>query len=179
MARKSLSKKTRFEIFKRDNFTCQYCGKQPPDIVLVVDHIEPVVEGGDNDTLNLVTSCEACNQGKGGRKLNSVPARPDADLKWLETQQEIEELRRYQQAKKLRDELTDQIIEGLTEQWWVLVGDSAPSKKTFVGWLTFAEPNQIEEAINIVSTKNHIRSFRDQVSYCSGVLRNMTGTKRE
>ena len=40
--RKGISKKTRFDVFKRDSFTCQYCGKSAPDVVLQVDHINPV-----------------------------------------------------------------------------------------------------------------------------------------
>ena len=72
--RKSLSKKTRFDVFKRDGFVCQYCGDHPPKAVLHVDHIIAVVEGGENDVDNLVTSCEACNLGKGARPLASIPA---------------------------------------------------------------------------------------------------------
>ena len=68
--RKSLSKKVRFEVFKRDKFTCQYCGKMAPDVILHVDHIVPVSKGGTNDILNLVTSCQDCNLGKGARKLD-------------------------------------------------------------------------------------------------------------
>lgn len=68
--RKSLSNKTRFEIFKRDNFTCQYCGKSAPEVVLNVDHIEPVSKGGSNDISNLITSCFECNNGKGNKKLS-------------------------------------------------------------------------------------------------------------
>ena len=40
--RKNLSKSVRFEVFKRDSFKCQYCGKSAPDVVLEVDHIIPV-----------------------------------------------------------------------------------------------------------------------------------------
>lgn len=47
--RKPLSKKVRFEIFKRDSFKCQYCGGASPEVVLHVDHINPVSKGGDND----------------------------------------------------------------------------------------------------------------------------------
>lgn len=65
-----LTKKTRFEVFKRDSFTCQYCGAKAPDVVLEVDHIIPVKEGGTNDILNLITSCKACNSGKSCRKLS-------------------------------------------------------------------------------------------------------------
>jgi len=72
--RKSISKKTRFEVFKRDAFTCQYCGRRAPDVVLQVDHIHPVSKGGDNDVLNLVTSCDDCNGGKSDRELSDQSA---------------------------------------------------------------------------------------------------------
>lgn len=68
--RKALSQKIRFEVFKRDSFTCVYCGRKAPDVVLQVDHIVPVAQGGTNDILNLVTSCVDCNQGKSDRKLS-------------------------------------------------------------------------------------------------------------
>lgn len=67
--RKSLSKKLRFEVFKRDSFTCQYCGKSAPEVVLEVDHIEPVAKGGKNTITNLITACFDCNRGKSDRKL--------------------------------------------------------------------------------------------------------------
>ena len=68
--RKPLSKKVRFEVFKRDHFTCQYCGRMAPDVILEIDHIKPVAEGGTNDMINLITSCRDCNRGKGKRKLS-------------------------------------------------------------------------------------------------------------
>lgn len=68
--RKPISKKMRFEVFKRDGFTCQYCGKMSPDVVLEVDHIKPVANGGKNDILNLVTACLSCNRGKGATELS-------------------------------------------------------------------------------------------------------------
>lgn len=72
--RVGLSNKIRFEVFKRDGFKCQYCGKSAPDVVLNADHISPVAKGGKNDLLNLITSCFECNSGKSDRLLsdNSV-----------------------------------------------------------------------------------------------------------
>lgn len=70
MARKAISQKARFEVFKRDSFTCQYCGASAPDVILNVDHIDPVAKGGRNDILNLITSCFSCNSGKSDRKLD-------------------------------------------------------------------------------------------------------------
>jgi len=58
--------KLRFEIFKRDNFICQYCGRNPKKdkCKLVVDHILPKSKGGTLTPLNLITSCLECNLGK-------------------------------------------------------------------------------------------------------------------
>lgn len=68
--RRAISEKTRFEIFKRDSFTCQYCGVQPPQAILHIDHIIPVASGGTNAPENLITSCQPCNSGKGARSLS-------------------------------------------------------------------------------------------------------------
>lgn len=70
MRRVSISKKLRFEVFKRDGFTCQYCGAKAPEVVLHCDHIDPVANGGATDILNLLTACSECNLGKGARKLS-------------------------------------------------------------------------------------------------------------
>lgn len=71
--RKSISKKYRFEVFKRDDFSCQYCGRMPPTVTLEVDHILPVCEKGSDDKYNLITACFDCNRGKGGSLLEKVP----------------------------------------------------------------------------------------------------------
>lgn len=71
--RRGLSKRVRFEVFKRDLFTCQYCGATPPGAVLEVDHIEPVAEGGSDEEGNLVTACWDCNRGKAARLLSVAP----------------------------------------------------------------------------------------------------------
>ncbi len=73
-ARPSISKTLRFEVFKRDSFTCQYCGRRAPDIILHCDHVKAVAEGGTTDILNLVTACVDCNLGKGARKLSENAA---------------------------------------------------------------------------------------------------------
>ena len=74
MPRKPLSKAVRFEVFKRDKFTCQYCGASAPDVILEVDHINPVSKGGTDDLFNLITSCRDCNRGKRNKKLSDNSA---------------------------------------------------------------------------------------------------------
>lgn len=60
----SLSRVKRFEILKRDAFTCRYCGKCCLDAALEVDHVEPRAVGGPDADWNLVTACVECNRGK-------------------------------------------------------------------------------------------------------------------
>jgi hypothetical protein len=56
----------RFEVFKRDNFTCQYCGRNVKEdkVKLHIEHIIPKAKGGKNASDNLTTSCWECNSGK-------------------------------------------------------------------------------------------------------------------
>ena len=68
--RKQVGDKLRFEVFKRDSFKCQYCGRSAPEVVLHVDHIKAVARGGGNEITNLITACSDCNLGKGARKLD-------------------------------------------------------------------------------------------------------------
>jgi len=70
--RKSIPKSIRFEVFKRDLFTCQYCGKKAPDVILEIDHIVPVSKGGDNSIENLVSACKDCNSGKSNKRLSEL-----------------------------------------------------------------------------------------------------------
>ena len=60
----AISKRTRYEILKRDNFTCRYCGAKAPDVKLHIDHVMPQSLGGTDDATNLVTACMECNSGK-------------------------------------------------------------------------------------------------------------------
>lgn len=69
----AFSKGTRFEIFKRDGFQCQYCGSTPPLVTLEADHIDPQANGGSDEIDNGITSCMDCNRGKGAKLLSVVP----------------------------------------------------------------------------------------------------------
>lgn len=68
-----ISKTVRFEVFKRDGFRCQYCGKTPPEAMLEVDHIQPQSKGGLDTILNLITACFECNRGKRDIALDKIP----------------------------------------------------------------------------------------------------------
>jgi len=72
---------TRRDIFLRDAFTCQYCGKQTKELTL--DHVLPRHRGGGHDWGNVVAACKPCNHRKAGRtppeahmQLHRAPCRP-------------------------------------------------------------------------------------------------------
>ncbi len=90
MARKPLSKRVRFEVFKRDQFKCQYCGGAAPDVLLTIDHVQPQSKGGANDILNLVTACSGCNSGKSAISLSddSAVKKQRAQMKLLAEKRE-------------------------------------------------------------------------------------------
>ncbi len=54
----------RFDILRRDGFTCRYCGRKPPTVILEADHIDPKANGGKDTLDNLITACGPCNRGK-------------------------------------------------------------------------------------------------------------------
>jgi hypothetical protein len=177
--RKSTGKRLRFEIFKRDSFTCQYCGKQPPDVVLVIDHVVPVCEGGDNDEMNLVTACEACNQGKAGKTLEArISPRPDADLEWLSVQQEIVELRRYHLAKQERDRIYGEIIENLAcmfEEVSHFTWKPDYIRTEITKMIGFHSLDHIEKALRVTAVRvnNNTVGRYEWPRYVYGVLRNL------
>lgn len=97
----TVGKKIRFEVFKRDSFTCGYCGNTPPRIILEVDHINPRKHNGNDDINNLITSCFECNRGKGSIKLSSVPKKLQENIEELKERQE--QYKEYEkQLKKIR-----------------------------------------------------------------------------
>ncbi len=55
----------RFAVFRRDSFTCQYCGRAAPHVALHIDHVAPWADGGRTELANLRTACDVCNLGKG------------------------------------------------------------------------------------------------------------------
>lgn len=63
-------KLTRKEIFRRDGYACQYCGKHTTN--LTIDHIVPRHLGGMQTWTNVVAACSMCNHKKGGRTLEEA-----------------------------------------------------------------------------------------------------------
>lgn len=60
----AVSKSLRYQILRRDNHACRYCGATAPDATLRIDHVVAVTLGGSDDPSNLVTACFDCNASK-------------------------------------------------------------------------------------------------------------------
>jgi hypothetical protein len=152
--RQSTGKRLRFEVFKRDFFTCQYCGQQPPAVVLVVDHIDPVAAGGASTIDNLISACEACNQGKADKPLGERAVRPDADVLYLQTQQEIAEMRRYRESLAEYEVELTKTVESLQDLWQNVSGaDWAPAPTLLRQLLSRYSVDVVGEALGDVAAK--------------------------
>jgi len=74
---------SRRNLFKRDEYTCQYCGDRPGSEELTIDHVLPRSRGGVSSWANCVLACVECNKRKANRTpsearmpLRGVPVRP-------------------------------------------------------------------------------------------------------
>lgn len=112
----AISKRLRFEVLRRDNHTCRYCGRTAPEVRLTVDHVTPSTLGGKDVPENLVAACSDCNGGK-----SSVP--PDAPLvadvlhdavRWRRAMEEAGNILRARREERLA--YGDAFIE-LWERW--------------------------------------------------------------
>ncbi len=166
--RVQLSKKTRFEVFKRDGFTCQYCGATPPKSVLECDHIDPVSKGGTNDMYNLITSCFDCNRGKSNIKLDKIALSVtekhkiliEKDLQFKEYQKLIRRL-----EKKLRKEEDE--VGAVYSVWFSEYELSNRFKQSTV--------RKFIDAIGIIETKKSMNSACAKVTHSEQAIKYFCG----
>lgn len=175
MKRQSISKKTRFEIFKRDGFTCQYCGATPPQAVLHIDHINPVSKGGDNAEHNLISACQSCNLGKGARLLNVAPQ--SLSKKAQEIEEREEQIRGYQAIVQGRKDRLD------SEVWKIVKifdGSETASNQNYQSILRFIEKLgyfEVEEAMELARMKHNY--IPNRFKYFCGICWNKINREKE
>jgi len=83
--KKAPVKFSRQNIYERDNYSCQYCGRHMPPEDLTYDHVIPKSRGGKTVWTNIVTCCVDCNRKKGGRTPEEAGMsliRPPVEPKW-------------------------------------------------------------------------------------------------
>lgn len=97
----AVSKRLRYEILRRDNHSCRYCGAAAPTVKLNVDHVIPTSLGGSDKPSNLVASCADCNGGKTSSMPNAMPV-DDVDQATFRQAAELQQIA-DQQARARRD----------------------------------------------------------------------------
>lgn len=157
--REYISKQLRFEVFKRDSFTCQYCGRSAPDVVLELDHIMPVSKGGDNDILNLCTSCHDCNNGKSNRTLDddSIVQRQKEQLREINKKREqLKMMIAWREELKTFDNEVLQTVKAFVEKT-LNISVNENGEKIIKKWLKQFDTAFIFECTEIAA-KNYIKT---------------------
>lgn len=162
--RKTISKKIRFEVFKRDKFTCQYCGRQAPDVILEVDHIKPIADNGTNDIMNLITACFDCNRGKGKRTLtqqDELKKQQKMLQELSERKEQLEMLVEWKQGlSNLEDEMLDKIEELLKITGYVFSEQGKKNFRTLIKRYGFEE---VYECTNISLQQYYIPDNKESI----------------
>lgn len=109
----AVSKRTRYEVLKRDNHTCRYCGATAPDAKLTVDHVLPTSLGGSDAPDNLVAACRDCNAGKSSTApdAQAIQDARETDIKWAGAIRRVA-AQRARQRKKI-----DNYIDAFKAEW--------------------------------------------------------------
>jgi hypothetical protein len=172
----AVSTRTRFEVFKRDGFTCQYCGRQTPQVILEADHVVPRVEGGGDELENLITACQDCNRGKGGIPLDVTAPMLDMEAQAELLQERERQLRAYNEAKR---EQRDRSQAELVDAWnyWFEAWDATSLPKSHCPWESTLK--RYIELLGVEEVKSAIDITRDRFdrlvagtpAYFGGVLK--------
>lgn len=167
----AITKKLRFEVFKRDGFVCQYCGRRPPEVILEIDHIIPKKKKGRDDFENLITACFDCNRGKGARDLKVSPEILSDKTKQLkEKELQLKEFYKYQEKIKKR---TGVDIDYLDEVWHQLSEEkegytfTEQARRQVKNLLRNFNKYEIEEAMEIAWTRRYLKN---RFAYMCGIL---------
>lgn len=168
----AVSKRTRFEVLRRDEFTCRYCGSAAPDVKLAVDHVVPVALGGSDDVTNLATACVDCNSGKASTAPDSQIVSDVANdaARWAAA---IREVARQQQ---IESEAAAARVAPFCAEWlrWDKEGQYLPAdwRPAVEGWL--ASGLTISEAVDALHIALANRGVRHDgvFAYTCGIVRN-------
>lgn len=177
--RKGISKRARFEVFKRDGFKCQYCGRTPPTVVLHVDHVIAVANGGGNEDTNLVTACCDCNSGKAAVPLTDKPLAVAESLAIaVEKREQLAAYNKFLLAARHADDDTarsigtywiDKLTTNKKERGkWTLGDDRITSIKTFIKRLPVSD---IYDAVDIALSRKRAtrRDYAEAFKYFCGI----------
>ena len=172
MKRQGISKSVRFAVFLRDSFTCRYCGRQSDVVKLVLDHAIPVCQGGSSEPENLITACEDCNSGKGGKTIGQFAPNETDRLKALqEHREQLEIAKAAHESAKARQAFKQEVCNYYCEARRI----ESMSRKTLNVLCSYAERHGVEVVfgwIDIAAESLPSHSNDQRVGrYISGIRR--------
>lgn len=180
---KQISKRLRYEVLRRDNHACRYCGATAPDVKLTIDHVVPVALGGTNEPSNLVAACVDCNGGKS----SSSPDAPLVDdvardaLRWSKAMEaahiggRASLLARQGARDRFRDDIWNKWTykQGIKEFTVELPSDWESAIDRFID--AGLDDTDLREAVRIAMTSK----ARNEFSYMCGVLWRWVSERQE
>jgi hypothetical protein len=169
--RKSISVKKRFEVFKRDNFTCQYCSAKPPTVPLEIDHIHPIAKGGDNSIENLITACFDCNRGKGCVSLEAIPE--TLIIKFEKMKVAKMQYNQYKKLLKNQKTICDAEIERVDYTFTIYFPENCLSEKFKLSIKNFIDKLGLNEVVlSMEKSCGKINNPHEAVKYFCGICWN-------
>lgn len=166
----AVSKRTRFEVLKRDNYTCRYC--RSTEGTLVVDHVLPVALGGTDEPTNLVAACRDCNAGKSSTSPTEelVQAVSDDDIRWAAAVKRAAEAMLVTRDEHVnRHEWFDSEWKSWDANFSYLPGDYEHSLDA---WIEAGLPKQvIIDCLDIAVCSRHVAA-KAVFAYMGGICRN-------
>lgn len=171
----AVTKRLRFEILRRDNHACRYCGGVAPEVVLTIDHVVPVALGGSDDPSNLVAACKDCNSGKSATPADaSLVSDVSTDaLRWARAME-------HAVAERLEQiEAEDTYIETFRHHWngFTFVGNGETVElpndwnRTLAHWFSLHMPIEIVcNAVTKAMGKRGLKGFDPEFRYMAGVV---------
>lgn len=167
----AVSKRTRYEVLKRDNHTCRYCGGTAPDAILTVDHVTPVALGGTDDPSNLVAACRDCNYGKSSTSPTEalVAQVGEDDMRWAAAIKRAAES--MLEAQKADEERFDWFVMEWRE--WDESGKELPDgwMKSIDYWIGAGLPKEVLLDCMSIALGNRNVAHRDVFAYMGGIAR--------
>lgn len=179
--RVAISKRLRFEVFKRDSFSCQYCGATPPGVLLECDHVEPVSLGGLTEIDNLVTACFDCNRGKSDVPLGVVTQ--SMAERAAETIEREAQIAGYQAVLKDRRLRIESDAQDVLELFCEFYGKDGISKAEFTSIKRFVDRIGLDACLWACerAQQQYNRSYRKAFPYFCGIcwnrIREQEGTR--
>lgn len=175
----AVSKRTRFEVLRRDQHTCQYCGEKAPNVTLQIDHVMPVALGGTDQPGNLVTACRDCNSGK-------TSIAPDAPLvQSLSAEAAAYALGMLDKMTRFRADIEalGTYQEEFDDEWgnWTAQGNQVPLphdyRMSLFKWMQMGIPASIFSLVIPAAMSRRTVLTDGKFTYMAGIINNMLNAR--